>query len=176
MQYQTWSDLPQWVRMNHQTHRRVLSENSDEAVKVTPNNSKPDSPSRSTVISSKSRVYDHLHRPMIDLDLDAALVPSSTPGHNHLYINRPIDEKQYERLLFVMRDCGLVQPGVYNSFKLNQETSLRIPGVSKGGPLELEVRQEFEGDAEVNELKKKIKELQDQVENIQSIKKINPFL
>ena len=32
------------------------------------------------------------HYPVLDLDLPAVLVPSSTPGHSHLYIDLPIPD------------------------------------------------------------------------------------
>ena len=35
------------------------------------------------------------HRPILDLDFPAALVPSTTPGHFHLYLDKPMAEEDY---------------------------------------------------------------------------------
>ena len=37
-----------------------------------------------------------MHRPILDIDLPAALIPSSTPGHYHLYIDKPMEWDRYE--------------------------------------------------------------------------------
>jgi len=71
------------------------------------------------------------HAPAIDLDIKARLVPSSTPGHSHLYIDHELTWEQYRKLLEVMRDLGLVQEGFYKSAVRRGTTFLRLPHVRK---------------------------------------------
>lgn len=71
------------------------------------------------------------HAPCIDLDIEAVLLPSSSEGHSHLYINHELTWKQYKRLLKVMRDVGLVQDGFYRSALRRGCTLLRLPHVRK---------------------------------------------
>lgn len=65
------------------------------------------------VISSQIRggPQGHLHAPVIDLDLPAMLVPSATPGHHHLYLDVGMPWDDLVKLLNVMAEVGLVQPG-----------------------------------------------------------------
>lgn len=80
---------------------------------------------------SSSLLTNGKHAPAIDLDIEAALIPSSTEGHSHLYINHELSWKQYRRLLRVMRDVGLIQDGFYYSAIRRGSTLLRLPHVRK---------------------------------------------
>lgn len=51
-----------------------------------------------------------LHKPVIDLDVPARLVPSKTPGHFHLYIDVEMDFDDYSELLYALSKCGIVEP------------------------------------------------------------------
>jgi hypothetical protein len=51
---------------------------------------------------------DGLHRPVIDIDLPARLVPSSTEGHYHLYIDTPMELPVYLAMLDAMAAAGVV--------------------------------------------------------------------
>lgn len=83
---------------------------------------------------SSSLLTNGKHAPAIDLDIEALLVPSSTEGHSHLYINHELTWKQYRRLLKVMRDVGLVQEGFYRSAVRRGCTLLRLPHIRKAVP------------------------------------------
>ena len=50
------------------------------------------------------------HRPVIDIDLPVTVVESS-PGKHHLMINKVVGWPEYLRLLFALRDAGIVEPG-----------------------------------------------------------------
>jgi hypothetical protein len=76
--------------------------------------------------------YGDGHFPLIDLDHDAALLPSSTPGNHHLYIDHRLTWKQYKKLLKVMVDVGLVEEGFYECTKARGHGALRLPWVKKG--------------------------------------------
>lgn len=72
-----------------------------------------------------------MHRPVLDLDLDAVLVPSSTPGHHHLYIDKPMRWEDYVRLLDVLASVGILEPGFVNVSKQRGATMVRLPWVKK---------------------------------------------
>lgn len=71
------------------------------------------------------------HALLLDLDVPAYLVPSSTPGHSHLYVDVKIDEDVYFRLLDCLADAGVIQRGYANSSKHRGGTALRLPWVRK---------------------------------------------
>jgi len=51
---------------------------------------------------------DGMHMPVIDIDLPARLVPSSTEGHFHLYIDVPMPFDVYLTMLDAMVAAGVV--------------------------------------------------------------------
>lgn len=75
-----------------------------------------------------------LHRPVIDIDHAAKLLPSSTPGHYHLMIDRPMTWANYQRLLDVMAEVGLVEPGYARVAHERGHTAVRVPWFRKGTP------------------------------------------
>ncbi len=72
------------------------------------------------------------HKVVIDLDLPAKLIPSTTPDHFHLIIDHEISEAQYFKLLDVMAECGLIEPGYVHASKDRGYTAVRLPWVKKG--------------------------------------------
>lgn len=79
--------------------------------------------SEANLISSLT--VDGLHAPAIDLDFPCRLVPSSTSGHYHLYLDRTMSWRQYKRLLRAMLKAGLIEPGFYKIAKIRKQTFLR---------------------------------------------------
>lgn len=73
---------------------------------------------------------DH-HALLIDLDVPAWLVPSSTPGHSHLYVDVKIPTPTYYALLDALADARVIQRGYANSSKHRGGTALRLPWVKK---------------------------------------------
>lgn len=71
------------------------------------------------------------HALLLDLDVPAWLVPSSTPGHSHLYVDTRIPEPAFFRLLDALADAGVIQLGYANSSKHRGGTALRLPWVKK---------------------------------------------
>lgn len=78
-----------------------------------------------------SLLTNGMHAPAIDLDVPVILLPSSTPGHFHLYIDHELDWADYQRLLGVLHDVGLVEDGFWRSALRRGTTLLRLPHVSK---------------------------------------------
>lgn len=60
------------------------------------------------------------HRPVLDIDFEARLVESSTPGHYHLYLDGvAVDHEDYMDLLKVLSRCGIIGPG-YMAYSLDR--------------------------------------------------------
>lgn len=72
------------------------------------------------------------HAVLLDLDVPAFLVPSSTPGHSHLYIDVTIGQEQYFSLLKALADAGVIEPGYAGASIEKGATFLRLPWVKKG--------------------------------------------
>lgn len=72
-----------------------------------------------------------VHALLIDLDIPAWLVPSSTPGHSHLYVDVAIQQDAYFRLLRALAECGVIQHGYAASSIARGGTALRLPWVKK---------------------------------------------
>ena len=64
-----------------------------------------------------SMIADDLlrHKVVIDLDLPAKLVPSSTPGHFHLYIDHAMEAEAYFKLLRALSEAGIIEEGYYTA-------------------------------------------------------------
>lgn len=71
------------------------------------------------------------HALLIDLDVPAWLVPSSTEGHSHLYVDAKIPTATYFTLLDCLADAGVIQRGYANSSKHRGGTALRLPWIKK---------------------------------------------
>jgi len=74
---------------------------------------------------------DGKHMPVLDFDLPARYVPSSTPGHGHLYIDVPMTWEQHEAILVALRDAGVIQPGFANASIARKATMCRPEWVKK---------------------------------------------
>lgn len=72
------------------------------------------------------------HCPTLDIDLECELHESSTPGHFHLYIDKPMSWSMYSRLLDVLYEADIIQKGYYELSLARGATFLRKPGVVKG--------------------------------------------
>lgn len=87
--------------------------------------------SDANLVSSATGVGD-FHMPVLDIDrIPVRLVPSSTPGNYHLYIDYPIRWEDYAELLDLLARIGILEPGYVNASKARQMTFVRKPGVAK---------------------------------------------
>jgi hypothetical protein len=82
------------------------------------------------LVSSKVK-RSHSHRPIIDIDFPAALVPSSTPGHSHLYLDKKMSEKDFAALVEVMHRVGIIADGNLNQWDRHCALFVRTPWVKK---------------------------------------------
>ena len=74
------------------------------------------------------------HRPIIDIDFPVVVLPSSTSGHNHLYIDKVLTWRQYQRLIEALADAGIIENGYRDASLARQFTSVRMPSVNKIPP------------------------------------------
>jgi hypothetical protein len=92
-----------------------------------------------------------LHAPCLDLDFPCVLEPSSTPGHHHLYLNVAMPWRDYEKLLVVMRDVGLLQRGFVDNSISRRMTMTILPGLTKADLKARGVKLLASSDVEVDE-------------------------
>lgn len=71
------------------------------------------------------------HYPVLDLDVPARLVPSSTPGHSHLYIDKSVPDEVYWRLCEALVNAGILEPGYVSASMERGYTSVRLPWIKK---------------------------------------------
>lgn len=71
------------------------------------------------------------HRPVLDIDIPIAVVPSTTEGHYHLYIDKQMSWAEYERLLDVLVEVGIVEPGFAAASISRGYSAVRLPWVQK---------------------------------------------
>jgi hypothetical protein len=88
------------------------------------------------VVRSVDGFYGGRHHVLLDLDREAHLIPSSTPGHSHLYVDLGIGASQeaYFRFLDAAAEIGLIERGYANASKCKGGSYLRLPWVKKGAP------------------------------------------
>lgn len=79
-----------------------------------------------------SECDDGMHAPIFDLDYGAYLIPSSTPGNSHLYIEKKITWAQYENILKAFEAAGLIQEGWVRTARRDKRAYLRLPHIRKG--------------------------------------------
>lgn len=72
------------------------------------------------------------HAVALDLDIPAYLVPSSTPGHSHLYIDAKVPHHRYMALLSALADAGVIERGYADVSIKRGRSDLRLPWVEKG--------------------------------------------
>lgn len=77
------------------------------------------------------QVQDGWHTVMLDIDQPVRLVPSTTPGHWHLYIDVAMPWWRYRKLLKALKNAGIIEPGYYSASVARRCTALRLPWVKK---------------------------------------------
>jgi hypothetical protein len=72
-----------------------------------------------------------LHAPVLDIDFGARLLPSSTPGHFHLYLEKAMTWDNYCGLLKALGAVGILEEGYVKASLRRGYSSVRKPGVYK---------------------------------------------
>lgn len=86
------------------------------------------------VVTSKrtdSRDGIERHAVLLDLDVPAVIIPSSTEGHGHLYIDVDCSWGNYRNLLDALARCGVIESGYAQASKRKGASYLRLPWVKK---------------------------------------------
>ena len=86
------------------------------------------------IVTSELKDGSGLHSVVLDIDMDAELVPSSTPGHFHLYIDKAMTWEQYQMLLSTLSAVGIIEPGYEGASNARGFTAVRLPWVKKPLP------------------------------------------
>lgn len=72
-----------------------------------------------------------LHKVVIDLDMDAALWETSTPGHHHLIVEHEMTWSTYKELLMALEKAGLIQSGYLHACLAREASWIRTPWTKK---------------------------------------------
>lgn len=75
--------------------------------------------------------YDRRHYPVLDLDFPCELVPSSTPGKFHLYMDKEVTWLLYQPVLTAMAAAGILEPGYVGASIAAGATFVRKKGIKK---------------------------------------------
>ena len=71
------------------------------------------------------------HKPVLDIDLPVWVRESTTPGHYHLIIDKEMPWDDYKRLLNVMCDVGILEPGFVKAAISRGASWIRTPWTEK---------------------------------------------
>lgn len=74
------------------------------------------------------------HKPVLDIDHRCLVLDSSTPGHHHLIIDVEIPWDKYKKLLEVLSECQIIEPGYMNASIERKGSYIRVPWVKKDDP------------------------------------------
>lgn len=89
----------------------------------------PEELQRANLYSSLTK--NGMHAPALDLDFPARLLPSSTKGHYHLYLDKEIYWEDYARLIQLLGEIGILEVGNALASLEKGMTCLRKPGIVK---------------------------------------------
>lgn len=81
-----------------------------------------------------------LHRVVLDVDHPVTVVESSTAGHSHVFVDLMLPWQDLVKLMEVLAEIGLVEPGYVNASKARGYTAVRLPWITKGQLTDDEVR------------------------------------
>lgn len=84
-----------------------------------------------SVTTSQVAGLPDIHKPVLDIDLPVKVVPSTTKGHFHLYIDKEMSWKKYLKLLDVLVEVGIIEDGYAGASEQRGFTAVRLPWVKK---------------------------------------------
>lgn len=116
------SDLTPWQRLMANVVTLDAPYGTPEIMRMT------DGPDANVITSRRS---DGLHAPVLDIDFGARLIPSSTLGHFHLYLDKAMTWSAYRRLLIALGDAEILEPGYVEASLRRGHSAARLPGVRK---------------------------------------------
>jgi hypothetical protein len=78
-------------------------------------------------VSSRYHFGEDMHRVVLDLDMEALLVPSSTKGHYHLILDKVVPWEIYQELLMALARAGIISSGYAEASIIKGATWIRTP-------------------------------------------------
>lgn len=84
-----------------------------------------------TVITSSVERSTDIHRPVLDFDFPVKVVPSSAPGHFHVYLDHMMAWDKYKALLLALQSAGLLDKAYVDQCVDNRESCVRLPWITK---------------------------------------------
>ena len=78
-----------------------------------------------------SLCLDGKHRPVLDIDFPARLVPSTTPGHFHLYLEVALEEAEYMELLQALGKARVLSSFYARASRTRKQSFCRPEWVKK---------------------------------------------
>lgn len=122
-----WSLLPAWLHKQELAQIGVpddIAEDNYDFAHV-----RVDTIDEAHVICSQRA--DGMHRPILDIDFPVHVVPSSTEGHFHLYLDKPMDFDAYQELLKALARAGIIESKYASVSLARGYTSVRLPWIRK---------------------------------------------
>ena len=129
--HQLWGLLPSWMR-GHQL-ATIPEPETTEPDEYDGEHVEEDDIAEAHIILSHDATELGTHRPVLDIDFPVHVVPSSTPGHFHLYLDKPMPWGKYRRLLSALESAGVIEKGYARVSEARGYTSVRLPWVRKAG-------------------------------------------
>lgn len=127
-----WKRIPIFARK----HQLACFGNRLEPESYTPGHELTNNINEAHVITSTSSSAG-MHRPILDIDFPSALIPSTTPGHFHLYLDKEMPWDAYEELLQALGKAGILESGYVAASIARDYTSVRLPWIKKKAPAEV---------------------------------------
>lgn len=84
-----------------------------------------------TIMTSEIVDSAGLHAPVLDIDFEASLIPSSTPGHYHLVLEKAMTWKRYRKLIKALGKAQILEEGYVRATLSRGYSSIRLPWVKK---------------------------------------------
>lgn len=84
---------------------------------------------KAELISSQTK--NGRHRPLLDIDFPAMVIPSTTAGHCHLYIDKELSWDDYKKLLNLLADLEIIEHGYRGASLARGYSALRLPWIKK---------------------------------------------
>ena len=83
------------------------------------------------LVTSEVEGKEGRHKLVLDIDFPAKLLPSSTPGHFHLFIDKEMSWEAYQEVLEVLADAGIIEYGYRGASEERGFTGVRVPWKKK---------------------------------------------
>lgn len=126
-----WSLLPKWLHKQELAQMGVPGDVEEDDYSFS--HVRVDSIDEAHVICSQDKLGNH--RPILDIDFPVHVVPSSTEGHFHLFLDKQMNFDTYMRLLAALANAGIIESKYASVSEARGYTSVRLPWIRKAKKL-----------------------------------------